>query len=108
MEEQLNENEDVGQGSKVGGFHWMGLFVVGFLLMGFLSLTLWHRVMQVDPVQRCADAYESSYTKVDTTLVDRMSVRSPTGGPHTTCGVLRLNGSVDKLPRRELRNKTMP
>lgn len=91
-----------------GGFRWQIIPVIMVVFMALLATILWRRVQQVDPVQRCADAYESSYTAIDTTLVDRMRVRAPDGNGRTSCGVLRLNGTVNTVPRRNVRQHRMP
>ena len=91
-----------------GGYHWHLMVVVSAVVMGFLALSLWRRMSQVDPVARCAYAYHSSYTPLDTTLVDRIKVRSPDGNGKTTCEVLRRNGSVDRIPRAGKPRSRMP
>ncbi|MEO5510330.1 MAG: hypothetical protein ABIS27_06840 [Longimicrobiales bacterium] len=80
-------------------------FIIGATLilsvMLLLCSILWKRVRQVDPLQRCSTAYKSSYTAVDTTLVDRIRVRTPQGDGRTTCGQLREAGRVNHVPPRE-------
>jgi hypothetical protein len=82
-------------------------FALGAILilvaMLMLCGVLWRRVHQVDPLQRCAVAYKSSYTAVDTTLVDRIKVRTPDGQGRTTCGRLREEGRVNHVPEQERR-----
>ncbi len=73
--------------------------MVGLIVL--LASILWQRIRQVDPVRRCANAYNSSHTPIDTTLVDRINVRTPDGTARTTCGELRQGGVVDRLPRQE-------
>ena len=85
------------------GFRFEIVVVLLTIVMGVLAASLYVRIQRVDPVRRCADAYESSYTAVDTTLVDRMKVRKRDGGGRTTCAVLRAGGAIDSLPRRQLR-----
>ena len=85
------------------GFRFEIVVVLLTIVMAVLAYSLYIRVQQVDPVRRCADAYESSYTAVDTTLVDRMKVRNTEGGGRTTCAALRASGAIDQLPRRQLK-----
>lgn len=84
------------------GFRFEWVVALLTIVMGILAYSLWMRIQQVDPLRRCADAFESSYTAVDTTLVDRMKVTDSTG-VRTTCGALRESGAIDQLPRRQLR-----
>jgi hypothetical protein len=90
------------------GYVWHALIVVGTIAMLLMVFSLWRRVRQINPVERCAHAYWSSYTAVDTGLVDAMKVRSPDGNGHTTCEVLRKNGAVNTVPRTEIQQKRMP
>jgi hypothetical protein len=90
------------------GCSWPVLIFITLLVMTVLSVTLWRRLNGVDPIQRCADAYGSSYTAIDTTLVDRIRVRVPNGEGKTTCGQLRKSGAVRLAPRRSLQRKLTP
>ena len=89
--------------SEPRGFRFEIVVAILTIIMVVLAASLYVRIQQVDPVRRCADAYESSYTAVDTTLVDRMKVRNRNGGGRTTCAELRERGAIDSLPRRQLR-----
>jgi hypothetical protein len=100
---------DAGSGDpRSGGFIWQIIPVLMLVIIGLLAMTLYRRVAAVDPVRRCADAYESSYTPVDTTLVDRIKVRTLDRTSHTTCGELRASGAVRMLPKRNQMKRTMP
>ena len=85
------------------GFRFEIVVVILTIVMVVLFVLLIVRIREVDPVRRCADAYESSYTAVDTTLVDRMKVRNRDGGGRTTCAAVRESGAIDSLPRRQIR-----
>jgi hypothetical protein len=81
------------------------LIFMSALVMSVLAITLWKRLTGVDPLVRCAAAYESSYTAVDTSLVDRIKVNKPNTKIRTTCRELRLNGAINSVPRDKLRAK---
>ena len=83
-----------------GVFRWevLALLMGGLLL--FLGYQLWRRIQDVDPLQRCAGAYENVHTAVDTGLVDGIEVRWPQRADRTTCGALRAAGQLSRLPRR--------
>jgi hypothetical protein len=82
-------------------FKWELLpLVMGGLLL-FLGWQLWRRIRDVDPLQRCASAYENVHTAVDSGLVDRMAVRWPERADRTSCGELRSAGRLNRLPRRQ-------
>lgn len=70
-------------------------------LMLLLGVQLWRRLDRIDPVRRCASAYEGVHTAVDSGLVDRIEVRWPDRQTRTTCGALRTSGELDRLPKRQ-------
>jgi hypothetical protein len=89
--------------SEPRGFRFEIVVAILTIVMVVLAASLYVRIQQVDPVRRCADAYESSYTAVDTTLVDRMKVKKRDGRGRTTCAAVRASGAIDSLPRRQIR-----
>jgi hypothetical protein len=91
---------DDGAASSRGGFRWELLAVLMASLLLFLGVQLWRRIRDVDPLQRCASAYENVHTAVDSGLVDGIAVRSPDQPGRTTCGALRGAGRLERLPRR--------
>lgn len=97
-----------GDEPQSGGFIWQIIPVLMLIIMGLLAMSLYRRVAMVDPVRRCADAFESSYNPTDTMLSDRIKVRTPDRAGHTTCGQLRASGALHLLPKRNQMKKTMP
>jgi hypothetical protein len=81
-------------------FKWELLALMMAALLLLLGVQLWRRIRDVDPLQRCASAYENVHTAVDSGLVDRMAVRWPTRADHSTCGKLRSAGRLERVPRR--------
>jgi hypothetical protein len=82
-------------------FKWELIVVFMGGLMLLLAFQLWRRLDRVDPLLRCAGAYEGVHTAVDSSLVDRISVRWPDRDTRTTCGALREAGELARLPRRQ-------
>jgi hypothetical protein len=73
---------------------------MGVLLL-LLAVQLWQRIRNVDPLQRCAAAYENVHTAVDSGLVDGIAVRWPARSDRTSCGALRAAGHLQHIPRRQ-------
>ncbi len=92
MNEELSTSNRILAGCRF--FFVTGLMLVVMFIMGMI---VYQRIRNVDPVRRCSNAYKSSYTAVDTTLVDRIRVRTPDGSGRTTCAELRKSGAVDRL-----------
>ncbi|NJD09067.1 MAG: hypothetical protein FIB01_01035 [Gemmatimonadetes bacterium] len=89
-----------GEPAERGGFRWelVALLMGGLLL--FMGYQVWRRIRDVDPLERCAAAYDHVHTAVDSGLVDRIDVRWPGPRDRTNCGALRAGGRLQTLPRR--------
>lgn len=81
-------------------FKWQYLAVVLAGMMVFLGFQLWRRLENVDPLRRCVGAYVNVHTAVDSSMVDRMRVRSNDGRGKITCGELRSRGALRNVPRQ--------
>jgi hypothetical protein len=90
-------------GKILAGCRFIFVTAMALFVMFILATILWLRIRNVDPVRRCANAYNSSYTAIDTTLVDRINVRTPDGAGRTTCAELRHGGLIDRLPPEQKR-----
>lgn len=90
---------ETGPPAETGAFRWEWVAVLMAALLVLLTFQLWRRVRDVDPLQRCAGAYENVHTALDTSLVDRIEVRRPDRAGRTTCGELRAAGELERLPR---------
>ena len=106
MNEQEGSAQPTTEGSSgkiLAGFRFIFVATLALFVMFILAAILWQRIRSVDPVRRCANAYNSSHTAIDTTLVDRINVRTPDGAGRTTCAELRHSGLVDRLPPEQKR-----
>jgi hypothetical protein len=95
-------------GSRLPGCRFILVSTAMIFVMFILATILWQRIRSVDPLRRCEAAYNSSYTPVDTSLVDQIKVRTPDGEGRTTCGELRATGLIDQLPKKEVRSPFEP
>jgi hypothetical protein len=108
MEERTQDRDEKDEPASSTGYVWHAMVTVSTLAMILLALSLWRRMRLIDPVERCAHAYWSSYNPVDTMLVDRMKVRAPDGNGRTTCEVLRKNGAINRVPKTDIDQTRMP
>lgn len=98
MSEARDERAADGEERRHFRWEWIVVLMAGLLLL--LGVQLWRRLDSVDPLQRCVGAYDNVHTAVDSSLVDRITVRWPDRQTRTTCGVLREAGELARVPKR--------